>query len=129
MSEKERYGGETAGYNLVFACSGAADVGAIANQAARQLSRDKKAAMCCTAAIAADIPDILDRARGADMMVVIDGCKNSCAKKILDRRGLPDYAYVALGSAGMEKGKTPVTDVNVARAVAMATHALDRKRI
>ena len=46
-------------YNMVFACSGAADVGAISDRAARRLAREKTASMCCTAAIGADIPDIV----------------------------------------------------------------------
>ena len=60
-------------YNLAFACSGAADVGAIADQAARKLSREKTASMCCTAAIAAEISDILKRATFATKIVVLDG--------------------------------------------------------
>lgn len=36
---------------LIFACSGAADVGAIADQAARKLTREKVGSMFCLAGI------------------------------------------------------------------------------
>ena len=113
-------------YNLVFACSGAADVGAISDQAARVLSREKTASMCCTAAIAAEIPDIMEKAALANRIVVIDGCEKSCAQKILDKGGFDDYAYVELGALGMEKGKTPVAQENVAKAAAATNEALAR---
>lgn len=112
-------------YNLVFACSGAADIGAIADQAARALSRDKTASMCCTAAIAARIPDILDKASNASRILVIDGCDKGCAREIMDEGGFSGYSYVELGAAGLEKGKTPPTGENVGRAVSVAREALN----
>ena len=111
-------------YSLAFACSGAADVGAIADQAARKLARDKTAAMCCTAAVAAEIPEILERTACAAKIVVIDGCDKACAKKILDIGGFTDHVHVELGTIGMEKGKTPVDEANVAKAAAAASEAL-----
>ena len=59
MSEEKQCSCGKISYNMTFACSGAADVGAIADQAARKLSKEKTASMCCTAAIAAEIPEIL----------------------------------------------------------------------
>ena len=111
-------------YNLVFACSGAADVGAVTDQAARRLAQEKTASMCCTAAIAAEVPDILEKAAFADQIVVLDGCDKACAKKILDGGGFTGHAHVELGSIGMEKGKTPVNEENVAKVVASARGAL-----
>ncbi|HOD48918.1 MAG TPA: putative zinc-binding protein [Candidatus Hydrogenedentes bacterium] len=111
-------------YNMAFACSGAADVGAIADQAARALAREKTAFMCCTAAIAAEIPDILEKAALANRLVVIDGCDKACAKQIMDKGGFNDLAHVELGSLGMEKGKTPPTEENVGKALAAAREAL-----
>jgi len=112
-------------YNLVFACSGAADVGAVADLAARKLSRENTAAMCCTAAIAAEIPEILERATFAAKTVVIDGCDKACAKMIMDRGGFKGYAYLELGTLGMRKGKTPADDAAVAEAAAAAAEALN----
>ena len=83
--------------------------------------------MCCTAAVAAEIPEILDRTAAAANILVLDGCDKACAKKILDDRGFTNYAYVELGSIGMEKRqKRPRTKKNVARAAAAACEALAR---
>ena len=111
-------------YNLAFACSGSADVGAIADQAARKLSKEKTASICCTAAIAAEIPEILEKATFASKMIVIDGCEKACARKILEQGGFTDLAYVELGMLGLEKDKTPVTEECIARVADAAVIAL-----
>ena len=113
------------GYSLVFACSGAADVGAVSDQAARLLSRERTASMCCGAAMAAEIPDILTKARCASRIVVIDGCDKACAKAILERAGFKDSAHVELGSVGMVKGETPVNEEHVRRAAQAAREVLN----
>ncbi|MCP4641118.1 MAG: zinc-binding protein [bacterium] len=105
-------------YNMVFACSGAADVGAVADQAARTLAREKKASMCCTAAIGAAIPDIVEKALGAPEVLAIDGCDKDCARIILTDGGIAGFAHLRLQDIGMEKGKTPPTDENVKAAAA-----------
>lgn len=124
MAEHNACNCATIRYSLAFGCSGAANIGAIADQAARKLSREKTASMCCTAAIAAEVPDILEKATFATKMVVIDGCDKACAKKIMDKGGFTEHAYVELGALGMEKGKTPVTDENIAKAAGAAAMAL-----
>jgi uncharacterized metal-binding protein len=80
--------------------------------------------MCCTAAIAAEAPDILEKAAFANQIVAIDGCDKGCVKTILDKAGFTDHAYLELGTLGMMKGKTLVTEENVARAAAAATTKL-----
>jgi uncharacterized metal-binding protein len=107
-------------YNMVFACSGAADVGAVSDQAARRLAREKTAMMCCTAAIGAQIPDIVEKARGASKTVVIDGCDKECAREILEKNGFSGFAHVQLEALGMEKGKSPVNEARVAFAAGKA---------
>jgi uncharacterized metal-binding protein len=124
MQEQNANAGDKPGYNMVFACSGAADVGAVTDQAARKLAGEKTAAMCCTAAIAAGIPQILEKAAGASKLLVLDGCDQACAKKIMDQGGFSDYAYVELGAMGMEKGKTPVIPENIATTADAARKAL-----
>lgn len=124
MNEHKACNCERIQYNLVFACSGAADVGAVTDQAARRLSQEKTASMCCIAAIAAEIPDILEKATCADKIIVLDGCEKACGKKILDAGGYTGHAHVELGSIGMEKGKTPANEENIVKAVAVAREAL-----
>lgn len=116
-------------YDLVFACSGASDVGAVADQAARALSRDNVAYMSCAAAIAAKVPQILERTAAADHILVIDGCDKACAKTIVESGGFP-HAYLQLGTIGMEKTKTPVTEANIMRAKdAAAVNLAERKAL
>ena len=114
-------------FNLGFACSGASDVGGIADQAARTLAREKTASMCCAAAIAAEVPDVVEKTRTATKIVVIDGCDYDCARKIMEKGRFKEFAYVRLQDLGMEKGKTPVTEENIAKAASAAREALIRQ--
>ena len=85
--------------------------------------------MCCTAAIAAEIPDIFEKATFAAKIVVLDGCDKACARKMLDEAGFTSHAYVELGALGMENGKTPVSEEYIARAAAEASEALASKTL
>jgi len=102
-------------------------VGAITDRAARKVAAEKLAGMCCTAAIAAEVPEILQKTRGAARIAVLDGCEKECARKILEKAGFTVHAYAQLVEAGMEKGKTPVTEENIAKATALAAEALARE--
>ncbi len=66
---------------LVYACSGAADVGQIADLTARKLSKDGYGKMTCLAAVGAHLSGFVQSALGADENIVIDGCPVACAKK------------------------------------------------
>ena len=111
-------------YNVVFACSGASDVGCISDQAARLLSRNRTAAMSCTAGVAARVADLLDRARAAEKIAVIDGCDKKCADTVMRGAGFTGYAHIQLGDLGFEKSKTPPTQERVQAAADAATSAL-----
>ncbi len=69
---------------LIVACSGAADVGELADLTARKLSREKKGAMFCLAGVGARISGFVKSAEGAESMLVIDGCPLKCATKTLN---------------------------------------------
>ena len=96
-------------YNLIFACSGAADVGSIADLAARKLAAEKSGKMSCIAGISAGDAEILQWAGNATRIAVIDGCDKDCASKTLKAAGFHDFGHIRVTSLGMEKGKTPVT--------------------
>ena len=104
-------------YNLVFSCSGAADVGAIADQTARNLSKEKTASMCCAAALGAEISEILDIARNAERILVIDGCPKDCAKIILEKAGFTNVKHLQLETLGMKKSESPFTENRVETAL------------
>lgn len=105
------------GPKMVFACSGAADVGEITDRAARQLQRERVAFMCCTAAIGADVGEIVAKARQAEKVLAMDGCAELCARKILENAGFEGFPSIRLDELGMEKGGTKPTDEVVDRLV------------
>lgn len=102
---------------MVFMCSGAADVGEVADRAARELARHQEATLCCAAAVAVGDPGILNAARAATVRIVIDGCCKRCAARILEEKSLAATCPVCLEELGMVKGKTPADAANVAAAV------------
>ena len=97
------------GIKLIYACSGAADVGEIADQAARRLRSKGYAKMTCLAGVGAGLSGYVESAKGADFVIAIDGCATACAKKSLERIGVNPISYI-LTDMGLEKGETPVTE-------------------
>ena len=98
---------------LVFACSGAADVGEISDRAARRLTRDGMGKMFCLAGIGGRVPGILDKTQAATRLLAIDGCSLDCARKTLEQAGFKELLHVRVTDLGMEKGHAPATDTNV----------------
>ena len=90
---------------LLYACSGAADVGQIADLVARQLSKEKWGNMSCLAGIGADLSGFIESAREADN-IIIDGCPVGCGKKMFEKNGLP-YSEFVLTQFGLVKGSSP----------------------
>ena len=100
---------------LIFACSGAADVGAIADQTARKLTRDGAGKMFCLAGVGGRVSGIMKTTEAAAAVLAIDGCPQDCARKCLQEAGFGDFAHLRVTDLGMEKGKAPVSDESVAR--------------
>lgn len=103
---------------LIFACSGAADVGAIADQAARKLTKDGAGRMFCLAGVGGRVSGIMATTHSAAKILAIDGCPLNCAKNSLEQAGFKKYEHLQLADLGMEKGKTAVTPETVAKAAA-----------
>jgi uncharacterized metal-binding protein len=106
-----------AGPRLIFACSGAADVGAIADRAARRLTQDGAGKMFCLAGIGGRVSGIMATTESAARILAIDGCPLNCVKSSLDLAGFKTYEHLQLADLGMEKGKTPLTPETVAKVV------------
>lgn len=104
---------------LVFACSGGADVGALADQTARKLTADGVAKMFCLAGIGGRVSGIMKTTETAAKVVAIDGCPLNCARKTLEQAGFKDFTHVQLADLGFKKGESPVTEDRV-MTVAMA---------
>lgn len=95
--------------NLIFACSGAADVGELSDRAARTLAREGLGKMYCLAGVGAEIPSYMDMARNAPDVLVIDGCPIDCGKKCIEKTGRR-FTHVRVTDLGLEKGKCALTD-------------------
>lgn len=95
--------------NMIYACSGAANTGLLADRVMRRLRREKVGSGACLAAMGADLSGFLESARSATRNLVIDGCKVGCGAKIFDRHGIPRRQFV-MTDYGVEKGKTEITD-------------------
>ena len=71
--------------NVVWVCDGAANVGQVGHAVGVLLTNLDKARMCCTTAVAADSKPHLDIAEKAQKNIVINGCGNRCASKVLEK--------------------------------------------
>ena len=110
---------------LLYACSGGANVGEIADKAARELMFAGEGTMFCLAGLGGDIQGMVQTARDADLNLVIDGCPVDCAKKIFDRQGLTNYKQIKVTDLGIEKVKgVCCTDEQVNTVVAKAKEVL-----
>lgn len=94
--------------NLIYACSGAANTGLLADQVMRSLNREKVGDSTCLAAMGADLSGFLQSARSATRNVVLDGCKVSCGAKIFEKNGIP-FSHFIMTDFDVEKGKTAIT--------------------
>jgi len=120
MSQKEQKscacGGKT---TLVFPCSGAADTGEIADRAARIFATSGCAGMSCLAGVGANISGFIASAKGADRLLVVDGCPMECARKTLAEKGITEnIVYLRVTDLGFVKGKSPVTTERIDMVVA-----------
>jgi uncharacterized metal-binding protein len=97
------------GTKLIYSCSGASDVGKIADEVARKLSKTKQGAMTCLAAIGAQLSGFVESAKGASENITIDGCNVACARKTLEHIGVKPKSYI-ITEMGYKKGETSVTD-------------------
>jgi uncharacterized metal-binding protein len=100
---------------LLFACSGASDVGELTDRAARRLSRDKNARMFCTAAIGGKVEEYMTKTQSASNILLIDGCEHHCVKRVMEQAGFNDFEHVCLSNFGFIKGEAPATGENIER--------------
>jgi len=104
------------GPTLIFACSGAADVGEIADRAARKLTKDGIGKMFCLAGIGGRVSGIMKTTESAEKILAIDGCELDCVKNSLQQAGFDEFKHFCVTDLGMEKGKTLVNNENIVTA-------------
>jgi len=112
--------GCSAAPKLIFACSGAADVGHVSDLAARELAAEGAGKMFCLAGVGGRVSGILASTQAAQSILAIDGCPLDCARKTLEEAGFTQFEHVRLTDLGMEKGNTPASDEAVAAVVRRA---------
>jgi len=105
---------------LIFACSGAADVGQIADLAARRLTVEGTGKMFCLAGVGGRVSGIMATTQAAAAILAIDGCPLDCARQTLEEAGFREFEHLRLSDLGMEKGQSPATDEQVDRVVRRA---------
>jgi uncharacterized metal-binding protein len=104
------------GPTLIFACSGAADVGEITDRAARKLTKDSVGKMFCLAGIGGRISGIMKTTESASKILAIDGCELDCVKNSLQQAGFNEFKHFRVTDLHMEKGKTSVNNENIVTA-------------
>jgi uncharacterized metal-binding protein len=112
------------GPKFIFACSGAADVGEIADRAARKLTQDGVGKMFCLAGIGGGIRGIIERTEAASRILAIDGCELDCVKNCLHHAGFEGFKHLRITDLGLQKGQAPVTEENIVKVVAKGTEVV-----
>ena len=102
------------GPKLIFACSGAADVGEISDRAARKLNKEGDGAMFCLAGLGGKVEPIMKKTASASKILAIDGCELDCVKKCLQQAGFTEFKHIRVTDFGMQKGRTAITEENIA---------------
>lgn len=100
------------GEYIVLSCSGASDVGKIADLVSRKLSAEKVRKMNCLAVVGAGIEKSINDFKTKNILV-IDGCPVDCGKRILKKNGISNANYLRVTDLGFKKGKTEVNSQNV----------------
>lgn len=109
---------------LIFSCAGAADVGEIADRAARKLHKESAGKLFCLAGIGAGLNNFIEQTKGASKVLVIDGCPVDCAKKLMEKNDIQNFDYIRVTDSGLEKGKSPATEERIERIVTLGRDAL-----
>jgi uncharacterized metal-binding protein len=112
---------------LIFPCSGASDVGEIADRAARKMTGDGAGKMYCLAGIGGRVSGIMASTAAADVILAIDGCAHDCARNTLEQAGFRGFLHLRLSDIGLAKGKTPATEERVAAVAAKGAEKLAGK--
>ena len=87
----------------IVACSGASNVGQIANQAAIDLAKEKVGGFFCLAGVGAHIKGMVKSGKEADLVIAIDGCPVQCAAKTLQHAEIEPAVQIIVTELGIEK--------------------------
>jgi uncharacterized metal-binding protein len=88
---------------LLLACSGASNMGQLANQAALEMVEENFGHMLCTAALGARMKSAVERVRSASIVLTINGCESGCVDRVLKDLGRTDVRSVTVTETGIAK--------------------------
>jgi len=109
---------------LIFPCSGASNVGEIADHAGRKLTKEGVGKMYCLAGLGGRVSGIMASTESAGKILAIDGCPSDCAKHTLLQAGFTDFEHVRVTDLGLIKGESPVNDENTEKVAIEGASAL-----
>lgn len=84
-------------------CSGGSNCGQITNQVAIKLDKEGIGHIYCLAGIAAHIDGMVESAKGAKRLVVLDGCQVACGKQAVEHAGLRITDWICVTEEGIAK--------------------------
>lgn len=87
----------------VYSCSGCSNVAQLANKMAVKLDREQLATMSCIAGVGGDVLPLLNQAKKAEKILVIDGCHLSCALNCLKRHEISVDNHIILTNYELSK--------------------------
>ena len=90
---------------VLYACSGAADSGQIADLVARRLDEEDWGSLSCLSGVGAGLSGFLDYAKTADN-IILDGCPVGCGRKMFEQQGLP-FTEVVITTTAWSKAQLP----------------------
>lgn len=106
---------------VILPCAGGSNCGQISNAAAVELTRQGLGHIYCLAGIAAHIGGMVDSARSAQRLLVIDGCSVACARKAVEHAGLKVTDYIDVTQQGITKNHD--FDLDAGQVAAIVAHA------
>ena len=114
--------------SLIFACSGAADVGELADQAARKMTKEHMGKMFCLSGVGGRVAGIMTTTKAAQTILAIDGCTLDCTKRCLEEAGFEDFLHLQLADLGLLKGETELNTKNLNWVIGKAEKLLHQTR-
>jgi small redox-active disulfide protein 2 len=88
---------------MLYSCSGASNVGQIANEAAKSLSSQGMGKFSCLAGVGSHGAGFIASAKKADRIVCLDGCTVKCAQKTLAHAGIEPTVQIVITDLGIKK--------------------------
>lgn len=99
---------------LLYAFSGAANTGYLADNAAHRLAKLGSGKMTCLAAVGGGPSGFVESAKAAGGNLAIDGCPVACGEKIFENLGIPFNHFVRT-DYGAAQGKTEINPELIAK--------------